>query len=547
MLAAVRRGITVLVALALMAVIPACSKTTPTATGPRQVSVAKGVRVILPATSHLKVSATSAPLQAASSITTTIKTSSGTEPNPLQLLAQPKLLRSSGSLPPGAVTLTFTIAPPKGPGTTPFIASYDPTTGTWVPVMSHYNARLHTVSAVVPHFSIWGVLRFITSGIDAVVKGALASLIGTVKIKGPNPTCTGSGVTVEVAPNDGTLRFCGQDADASHVVIKVASLLAFPTDLNMPGGSPMALVPPADIYADVDQALLDSGKGKFSGKVIPGGSEADVTLAVAPGQTTQISTDLDTVAYLTSIVFTAVQILTSIESRVASVAVKATMTEIGEGGCAAQIAALPSAVSLDAAELETLTQIGFSCAEQILDLSTVGVIAGVIGIVASLFEDIVQTAFLALETTVGWSTGGDHTLTVTRAAAPIAPVTTTLPTSSASLPMLDVPLGPYDGIEPTDILFSGDATNNVSDITWSSWTQTGVVGQGTWTYLSCVPDCAGSPEVPYPASIQLSDPVNGTFTVITETTQGPEGFTTTYNGTPPGWPTDASGGQPASS
>ena len=126
---------------------------------------------------------------------------------------------------------------------------------------------------------------------------------------------------------------------------------------------------------------------------------------------------------------------------------------------------------------------------------------------------------------------------------------TALVTSAAParLPSLDIPLGPYNGIEPTEIYFSGDATNEVTDITWSSWTETGATGQGTWTYLSCVPDCADSPGVPYPATITLSDPVNGIFTSAVETTQGPYGFTSddAYSAAASGssWPTDASGGQ----
>jgi hypothetical protein len=53
--------------------------------------------------------------------------------------------------------------------------------------------------------------------------------------------------------------------------------------------------------------------------------------------------------------------------------------------------------------------------------------------------------------------------------------------------------------------------------------------------------------VPYPATITLSDPVNGIFTSAVETTQGPYGFTSddAYSAAASGssWPTDASGGQ----
>ena len=132
------------------------------------------------------------------------------------------------------------------------------------------------------------------------------------------------------------------------------------------------------------------------------------------------------------------------------------------------------------------------------------------------------------------------------------PATTTVPIASASLPTLNVPRSPYNGIKPDYLVFSGDATNAIGGITWSSWTQTSALGQGTWDYLSCVPTCAGSTAVPYPATITLAEPAGGVFTVITETTQGPQGFTAIARFGNAGadlgtgteyWPNYASGGQ----
>jgi hypothetical protein len=117
-------------------------------------------------------------------VTAPLQTSGGTEPSPLELLSTPKLLHSSGALPRGGVTLSVTIALPTSPGSEPFLASYDPASGTWTPVPSHYDATTHTVSAQIRHFSIWAVLRFVTSGIRAIVKGALQSLVGSIKITG---------------------------------------------------------------------------------------------------------------------------------------------------------------------------------------------------------------------------------------------------------------------------------------------------------------------------------------------------------------------------
>jgi hypothetical protein len=129
-------------------------------------------------------------------------------------------------------------------------------------------------------------------------------------------------------------------------------------------------------------------------------------------------------------------------------------------------------------------------------------------------------------------------------AAGATPSTTTITaTTTQALPVLIAaePNGQqtWTGREPTNTDFSADAGNIVTDITWSSWTATQAVGQGTWTYQNCVPDCASCSQTPYPATIALADPVNGVFTSMTETTTGPEAFTTTYS-YPSNWVQNAS-------
>ncbi len=87
--------------------------------------------------------------------------------------------------------------------------------------------------------------------------------------------------------------------------------------------------------------------------------------------------------------------------------------------------------------------------------------------------------------------------------------------------------------------FSGDAGDIVTGITWLSWTGTQAVGNGTWTYQNCVPDCASGSQTLYPAMIVLSDPVKGVFTSITETTTGPHASTQTFT-YPGNWVQNAS-------
>ncbi|HTQ89415.1 MAG TPA: hypothetical protein VMK84_07960, partial [Streptosporangiaceae bacterium] len=113
---------------------------------------------------------------------------------------------------------------------------------------------------------------------------------------------------------------------------------------------------------------------------------------------------------------------------------------------------------------------------------------------------------------------------------PSTPVSTVPP----QLPVLTV--GSYTGMKPTEIAYSGDSTNVVTKITWSSWTATEASGQGTSDIDSCNPNCAQAPPSLVPTTVTLSAPVNGKFTKMTETRNG---FTSTYT-YPDNWPESAS-------
>jgi hypothetical protein len=121
------------------------------------------------------------------------------------------------------------------------------------------------------------------------------------------------------------------------------------------------------------------------------------------------------------------------------------------------------------------------------------------------------------------------------ASTPVStPASTPAVTGPAQLPVLTV--GGYTGMKPTEIAYSGDATNVVTKITWSSWTATGASGQGTSDIDSCNPNCAQAPPSLVPTTVTLSAPVNGRFTKMTETRNG---FTSTYT-YPDNWPQSAS-------
>jgi serine/threonine protein kinase len=133
------------------------------------------------------------------------------------------------------------------------------------------------------------------------------------------------------------------------------------------------------------------------------------------------------------------------------------------------------------------------------------------------------------------SSTAPSTPTSTPPTTPVSsPATTPAVTGPAQLPVLTV--GGYSGMKPTEIDYSGDATNVVTKITWSSWTAAAASGQGTSDIDSCNPNCAQAPPSLVPTTVTLSAPVNGRFTKMTETRNG---FTSTYT-YPDNWPEGAS-------
>jgi eukaryotic-like serine/threonine-protein kinase len=108
--------------------------------------------------------------------------------------------------------------------------------------------------------------------------------------------------------------------------------------------------------------------------------------------------------------------------------------------------------------------------------------------------------------------------------------------SSSTPPLPVLAVGGYSGMRPSEIAYSGDATNVVTGLTWSSWTATSATGTGTSDIDSCVPSCAAASPNNVSTTITLSAPVNGQFTKMTETRNG---STTSYT-YPDNWAQSAS-------
>jgi len=81
-------------------------------------------------------------------------------------------------------------------------------------------------------------------------------------------------------------------------------------------------------------------------------------------------------------------------------------------------------------------------------------------------------------------------------------------------------------VEPSSIsLARADGNASLIDLTWSSWTPTGALASGRYTYNLCSPDCARGTFVTYPASIRLAYPIESSagleFSTISYTYANP--------------------------
>jgi hypothetical protein len=390
--------------------------------GPSSIAVTPAVTIVVPAGASFTPSATSASQSASSLLVPVVLGHSVTGPSPFATMIAPVHLKWTGTFPKQGVELHFHVKASSIPsGATPFVATYDPATNTWHPVASTFDATTGLVSAHADHFSIWGVFDFFKSALKALVKDIYDSLVGAIKVTEPAPVCTNpAGVNAVASPADGILDVCAQNNGGTSVTLKVRSHLAFPVDVIPPVGTQIAVSPPGGIFEKIGGYLNKAGTGESTRTLVVAGSEADLTFPIPADHYQIVLSDLDTEAYLASIIDSAVSVLTVIYGRLGGNP-KDALSAIGQGTCltkAAQAIDKNSPVSL--ATAAALTHVAIDCADAVIDLGTIGVAQGVIATVAGLIENVMQTGFFGAMIIVGGISGGRSTITVSRAAVNVS-------------------------------------------------------------------------------------------------------------------------------
>jgi hypothetical protein len=431
----------------------------------------------LPTGSSFSPRATPVPQADQSILSTVAIAADAKSPSPFIALATPVRLSGSGPFPTGGVGLNFHVPSSRvPPQMKPFVASYDVSTHSWIPVASTYDAVTGTVHAVVPHFSIWGVFSLVGSVVKTLAKAAFDSLFGNIKVTEPAPTCGEStGLSSTEIPPKGLLEVCTQnEANDTSVTVKLESTLAFPIDLTTAKGMQVSVTPIGDLFAEIGGYLNKLGNHQPT-TLIAAGSEADITFPLAAGITADVQTNLDMTAYLAGIIESGVDALTTIEAHLGAHP-KDTLDAVAQGQCAdavGQIAYATSPISLSA--LSALTEAAFTCAGSVVDLGASGVVQGIIATVASLIENVLQSGFGAAMLIEGGPSAGTMQVNVARA------MTQPTPTLGANWSGNG---GGFGQVRPTLVSNGGDPTGVVGGITWQSWGGPMATGTGTSDYVA---------------------------------------------------------------
>jgi hypothetical protein len=354
--------------------------------------------------------------QAADSLEKPISVGGRRLPSALTVLATPRHLESSGPLPVGGVVLSFQVDKQRvAAGTAPFLASLDTVTGLWVPVPSSYDPADGVVSARVPHFSTWAPVQWVASGVAAVFEGITSAFFGLGGV-GVSPSCSGQTVTVTDSRPGRGIGACAAVSGTDRVAAKIVNERPYAVDLLYPAAAQVT-VPAGDAFAELGADLTRLASNWHRQLLLPGGGEADATVAMSAGQQAEFVTQWDDQAYLWGILGTAIRTLATMTGGTAMNLVDA----LGASSCLSDVVNLATNTSgLSLATAEEIGSAAFDC----LSAVATGLAATVASIIASLDVELVSSVYSAIDNLAG---DASHDLTL---AAP-SPRTSSSSTGSA--------------------------------------------------------------------------------------------------------------------
>lgn len=481
-------------AVLLAGMLASCSQAPPVRKiAARTVTVTNGITITLPSAGHhAALPAVRAEQEPAATaiLTRQLQISGRSLPSAIAVLAPAQHLIAAGPLPAGGVILSFRVRPSSVPaGTSPFLASLDTATGRWVPVPSTYDAATGVISAHVTHFSIWAPLDWIKSAVAAVLEGALESLFSLGGLGG-SPVCSGGGIAVTDSRPGSGIGACAQSDGASMALAKIVNQRPYPVDLLYERGAQVS-VPSADIFSQLGEDLNNLSSQWHDRVLLPAGAEADGTVALPAGKQAEFGTEMDTEAYLTSILGTGIRMLAKMGGGLEAKIAQDELDELDQATCLRDAAEAAQSATMSLSTAESLASVAFECiatvAKGISDaVFTVATLA------ASLITELVGGLWGILDTITG---NADHLITL-RASAPVTVY------FAAGQDIFGQAL-----YRPATAQVSGDGTYVLSGMTWSDWTAATAAGRGTALLDDCSPSCAQGRIYRVPVTVTFSRPV----------------------------------------
>jgi hypothetical protein len=484
----------ILAATLLTGMLAACSGSPPARPPAAQkVTVTKDITVTVPlADRHAALPAVKAEKEPAATaiLTRRVHVSGRSLPSAIDVLAPAQHLIASGPLPAGGLILSFRVRRSSVPaGTSPFLASLDTATGKWIPAPSTYDAATGVVSAHVTHFSIWAPLDWIKSAVAAVLKGALESLFSLGGL-GTSPDCSGSGITVTDSRPGSGIGACAQPDGTVMALAKIVNQRPYPVDLLYEPGAQVD-VPSTDIFSQLGEDLNNLSSRWHDRVLLPAGAEADGTVAVPAGKHAEFGTEMDTEAYLTSILGTGIRMLAKMGGGLEIKIAQDELDEIDKATCLRDAAETAQSATMSLSTAESLGSVAFECIATVAK-GISDVVFTVATLAASLITELVGGIWGILDTITG---NADHLITLQAA----APVTVYL---AAGQDIYGQAL-----FRPATAQVSGDGTYVLSGMNWSAWSATTAVGTGTALLDDCNPNCADGHIYHVPVEVTFSDPV----------------------------------------
>ena len=262
-------------------------------------------------------------------------------------------------------------------------------------------------------------------------------------------------------------------------------------DLLYPAGTQVS-VPAADEFAQIGEDLNNVSSAWHDRVLLPGGTEADATVALGAGQYTRLITEMDTEAYLTGILGTALNVLATMSGKLATSTAQV-LDVLAKGTCLRDLARSAQGTTLALPSAESLGALGFECIAAAAKLGAVGAVASLAAIMSSLASELIAGAWGIIDSATG---AGYHVLTMSRAA------------QAVYIDQYQSPLSePAPVFKPANVELAGDGTYKLENMTWQTWSSTQAAGTGTAGIDDCNPSCAGGHWYYVPVEAVFSQPV----------------------------------------